>query len=173
MESHDVIRQALEKSNPKEISAALGVSLSLVYKWAQEDEGGGSGTANPLDRIAQLFDLTKDDHLIQWLCQRAGGFFVRNPPSTCRRGFEVMPATQEIVQQFADLLGSISNAAADNAITHKEAALIRHVWDELKRYTEGFVHCCEEGDFAHLREYGSHAPHLESEGDGQRNSQRK
>jgi hypothetical protein len=25
------------------------------------------------------------------------------------------------------------------------------VWDELKRYTEGFVKCCEEGDFANLK----------------------
>jgi hypothetical protein len=63
-----------------------------------------------------------------------------------------MPATQEIVQQFANLLSSISQAALDNAITEKEASAIRHVWDELKRYTEGFVRCCEEGDFAHLNE---------------------
>ena len=63
---------------------------------------------------------------------------------------EVMPATQEIVQQFADLLGSISHAASDNAISEDEASKIRHVWDELKRFTEGFVKCCEEGDFANL-----------------------
>jgi len=69
-----------------------------------------------------------------------------------QKGFEVVPATQEIVQQFADLLGSISSAAADNAITGKEATLIREVWDELKRHTEGFVKCCEEGDFANLPE---------------------
>jgi hypothetical protein len=24
------------------------------------------------------------------------------------------------------------------------------VWDDLKRYTEGFVRCCEEGDFTNL-----------------------
>ncbi len=62
-----------------------------------------------------------------------------------------MPATQEIVQQFADLLGSISQAASDNAITDPEVAKIRHAWDELKRFTEGFVRCCEEGDFANLK----------------------
>jgi len=151
MESHDVLRLALEKGSPKEIAAAMGVSLSLVYKWAQPDENEGSGVANPLDRIAQLFELTRDEHLIQWLSQRAGGYFVRNPPSTCQNGFEVMPATQEIVQQFADLLGSISHAASDNAISEDEASKIRHVWDELKRFTEGFVKCCEEGDFANLK----------------------
>jgi transposase len=67
MESHDVLRLALEKSNPKEVAAAMGVSLSLVYKWAQPDDKDGSGVPNPLDRIAQLFELTRDEHLIQWL----------------------------------------------------------------------------------------------------------
>ena len=152
MESHEVVRNALNKGNPKEVAAGLGISLSLVYKWAQRDESGGSGTPNPLDRILQLYELTQDDHLLQWLCMRGGGVFVKNPPSQCRKGFEVMPATQEIVQQFANLLASISQAALDNSITAAEADSIRHVWDELKRFTEGFVRCCEEGDFVHLNE---------------------
>jgi hypothetical protein len=150
MESHEVVREALERGSPKEIAADMGVSLSLVYKWAQTGEG--SGALNPLDRILRLYELTGHDHLLQWLCMRAGGVFVKNPPSRCRKGFEVMPATQEIVQQFANLLASISQAAADNSICETEAADIRHVWDELKRFTEGFVRCCEEGDFAHLAE---------------------
>jgi hypothetical protein len=152
MESHEVVRQALTKGNPKEVAAELGVSLSLIYKWAQSDDETGSGTPNPLDRVLQLYELTQEDHILQWLCLKGGGVFVKNPPSHCRKGFEVMPATQEIVQQFANLLSSISQAALDNAITEKEASAIRHVWDELKRYTEGFVRCCEEGDFAHLNE---------------------
>ncbi|MCB1224628.1 MAG: hypothetical protein KDK99_02345 [Verrucomicrobiales bacterium] len=152
MESHEVVHQALESSNPKEVAAELGISLSLVYKWAQAGGEAGSGAANPLDRVLKLYQLTRDDHILQWLCQQAGGVFVKNPPSTCKKGFEVMPATQEIVQQFANLLASISQAALDNSITREEAECIRHVWDELKRYTEGFVRCCEEGDFVHLTE---------------------
>ncbi len=150
MDSHEVVRQALDTTSPKEIAAELGISLSLVYKWSQPDEGTGSGARNPLDRVLQLYELTKEDHILQWLCQKAGGVFVKNPPSSCRKGFEVMPATQEIVQQFAGLLSAISQAALDNNITNEEAASIRHVWDELKRYTEGFVRCCEEGDFVDL-----------------------
>lgn len=34
MESHDVLKQALRKTTPKAVAADLGVSLSLVYKWA-------------------------------------------------------------------------------------------------------------------------------------------
>ena len=63
-----------------------------------------------------------------------------------------MPATQEIVQQFADLLSAISHAASDNSISTEESKHIRHEWDELKRLTERFVKWCEVGDFVHLAE---------------------
>jgi hypothetical protein len=152
MESHEVLRQALEKANPKQISAVMGCSVSLVYKWAQSADDG-SGTINPLDRVIQLFKITQDDMLIHWLCRKSGGFFVRSP-KTGKGEFNLMPATQTIVQQFADLLSAISKAAADHTITEAEAATIRQEWDDLQRFTEGFVRCCENGDFAgieHLR----------------------
>jgi len=51
MESHDVLKNAFEKSSPKAIASELGISLSLVYKWAQEQSSTGSGSRNPLDRV--------------------------------------------------------------------------------------------------------------------------
>ena len=147
MESHEVIRDAFEKCGPKEIASEMGVSLSLVYKWAQPNTELGSGSRNPLDRVAKLIELTGEKQIIQWLCSQAGGFYLRNPVSYCRDGYEVMPSTNAIVQQFADLLAVITQAALDNTITDDEAADIRQVWDELKSFTEGFVRCCEEGDF--------------------------
>jgi hypothetical protein len=149
-ESHEVLKEAFEKTSPKEIAAELAVSLSLVYKWAQPNTDLGSGSRNPLDRVATLMRLTRDPYIIQWLCQQAGGYFVRNPESSCKEGFEVVPATNEIVQQFADLLSVITRASLDNTITPDESAEIRKCWDELKAYTEGFVTCCEEGDFENI-----------------------
>ena len=150
MESHDVIRRALKKRGPKEIAAEMGLSLSLVYKWAQPRTELGSGSRNPLDRVDQLRLLTQDAGIIQWLCERAGGYYVRNPESFCDDGFEVVPATHEIVQQFADLLSTIAKAAVDNSITDEESEEIRSVWERLKGFTEAFVCCCEEGDFQYI-----------------------
>ena len=150
MESHEIIKEAFEETSPKEIAAELGVSLSLVYKWAQPNTELGSGSRNPLDRVAELVRITKNPKLVQWLCHQAGGYFVRNPRSWCREGYEVMPATNEIVQQFADLLAIITQAAFDNSITDEEAQTIRACWDDLKAFTEGFVRCCEEGDFKNI-----------------------
>lgn len=158
MESHEVLREAFDKVSPKQVAADLGVSLSLVYKWAQPPSGDaretGSGSRNPLDRVEDLMRLSQHQPIIEWLCRAAGGYFVKNPRSSCRAGFEVVPATHELVQQFADLLSEISQAAQDNSITLEEARGIRGCWDDLKSLAEGFVRCCEEGDFARLHPHG-------------------
>ncbi len=152
MESHEVIRDACDQCGPKEVASELGVSLSLVYKWSQPNTDLGSGSRNPLDRILTLLETTKDPRLVEWLCEKAGGYFVRNPESSCEKGYEVMPATTQIVEQFGALLAEISKAAQDDSITADESKRIRKIWDALKSYTEGFVNCCEEGDFTKIRQ---------------------
>ncbi|RYD35263.1 MAG: hypothetical protein EOP86_08940 [Verrucomicrobiaceae bacterium] len=149
MESYEILRGAFEKTSPKAISSELGISLSLVYKWSQppEEDGQGSGSRNPLDRTVDLVRITRDIRIIQWLCQQAGGFFVRNPKTPEERHREVGPATNTILQQFAELLESITTAASDQRITDEESARIRRRWDDLKTFTEGFVRACEQGNF--------------------------
>lgn len=150
MESHEVLRNAFAKTSPKAVASELGVSLSLVYKWAEKQAEDGSGSRNPLDRLLKIVDLSDDVGIIEWLCQQKCGFFVRNPDSSCEKGYQVMPATNEIVGQFSGLLQQISTAALDNTITADEAREIRECWDKLKSYAEGFVRCCEEGDFEQM-----------------------
>jgi len=132
----------------------------MVYKWAQPpagESGGGSGIENPLDRVEALFESTGDHRLIQWLCQRAGGFFILNPKNAPHPPY-LIPATNQIVQDFADLLQVIAMAAADSQITPAEAKQIRARWEELKSVTEGFVACCEEGNFQALKEEANAVP---------------
>ncbi len=146
-----MLRKVFDKVSPKAIASELGISLSLVYKWAEKPNDDGSGSRNPLDRLLKIMELSDDEAIVEWLCQRAGGCFLRNPDSSCKQGFEVLPATHEIISQFSQMLSMISLAALDNSITTKEASEIRDSWDRLKSYAEGFVRCCEEGDFEQLR----------------------
>ncbi|MGJ8725981.1 MAG: phage regulatory CII family protein [Roseibacillus sp.] len=152
MESHEVLKEAFEETSPKAVAAELGVSLSLVYKWAQEQSSTGSGSRNPLDRILEIVRLTEDPRIVEWICAQSGGYFVRNPDSACEKGFEYLPATNEIVSQFSVLLTRISQAALDNSIDGDESEDIRMHWDKLKCYAEGFVRCCEEGDFEKVKD---------------------
>jgi len=139
MESHELLQEVFQKTSAKQIAAALGLSLS------------GSGAANPLDRIEALVRCTNDTRIVHWICEQAGGFFIKNPKATWPHPIHLMPATNQIVQEFADLLAVIATAATDNQITKQESKTIRARWEELKAVTEEFVQCCEKGNFTPLK----------------------
>ena len=152
MQSHEVLKEVLKKTSAKQISADMGLSLSLIYKWAEPPvDETGSGANNPLDRIDQLLKITNDERIAQWVCERAGGFFITNPKAK-PHPYQLIPSTNSIVQEFADMLGVIAVAASDNNISKDEAKAIRGRWEDLKSVTEGFVRQCEEGNFAAMKE---------------------
>lgn len=157
MHSHELLREVFQKTSAKQVSGDLGLSLSLIYKWAEPpDPASGSGSANPLDRIEALLRSTNDPRIVQWIAERAGGFFIKNPRATNAHPDFLIPATNEIVQEFADLLAVVATAAGDNHISVEEARRIRRRWEELKAVTECFVRCCEEGNFSTLRDKPPH-----------------
>ena len=151
MQSHEVLKDVLKKTSAKQISADMGLSLSLIYKWAEppQDETG-SGANNPLDRIEQLLRITNDPRIAQWVCEQAGGFYIPNPKAR-PHSQQLIPFTNSIVQEFADMLGAIAVAASDNVISKEEAKAIRRRWEELKSVTEGFVASSEEGNFTSIK----------------------
>jgi hypothetical protein len=108
MHSHEVMREVLKKTSAKLIAAEMGLSLSLIYKWAEPPEDdSGSGASSPLDRVGQLIRATGDTRVAQWVCEQANGFYIGNPhnfPPT----ENVIPATNGIVQEFADMLATLS-----------------------------------------------------------------
>lgn len=153
MQSFELLREVFQQCSPKQVASELGLSLSMIYKWAEpQDPSAGSGSVNPLDRVDALMRLSGDRRIVQWICQRAGGFFILNPKTNKPHPSYLIPATNEIVQEFADLLAVVAAAAADNQITAQESKQIRARWEELKSVTEAFVVCCEGGNFLPLKE---------------------
>ena len=119
MQSHEVLREVFQQCSPKQVASELGLSLSMIYKWAEPpDEAAGSGSTNPLDRIDALLSCTNDRRLVQWICQRAGGFFVLNPKLSTPHPSYLIPATNQIVQEFADLLRTMARSC--NFLLHPE-----------------------------------------------------
>ncbi len=147
MQSHELLKDVLKRTSAKQIAADMNLSLSLIYKWAEPPgDVAGSGSSNPLDRIEQLLKATGDKRVAHWVCARAGGFFIENPPAKAT-GAALVPATNEIVRDFAELLGVITAASADQQVSAPEAKTIRARWEALKSVTEGFVQAAEKGAF--------------------------
>lgn len=154
MESHEVLKRAFKKTSPKAVAADLGVSLSLVYKWAEKPTESGSGSRNPLDRLLQIIELSQDTGIIEWLCRNQGGSFVRDPDLNPREVAHVFQRTQQIIGQFSTLLQGISRAVEDHSICKSEADEIRICWDCLKSEAEAFVRACEAGQFEEINRPG-------------------
>jgi hypothetical protein len=151
MKSYELLCEAFQTHNPKQVAEEMGVSVSMVYKWAEPPEQG-SGATNPLDRIASLMNAINDTRIVEWICAQADGFFIKNPKIARLRSYAVIPATNQVVQEFAEMLSVIASAAVDNNITSTEADRIRSRWEDLKSVTEGFVRGCEEGNFGAITE---------------------
>ena len=155
MQSYELLREVFKTKPTKEVSEDIGVSTSVLYKWAEPPEhAAGSGIGNPLDRIEALLQSTGNQRIAQWICQRADGFFIPDPKHIPQPHY-LIPATNQIVQEFADLLQVIARAAHDNTVTPAEAKQIRARWEELKSVTEGFVASCEKGNFEHIHNHAT------------------
>ncbi len=157
MKSFEVIRNAVEEPGVKAVAAALKVSPALVYKWceppADNDDPDQSGAKNPLDRVREMYGLTRDIRLVRWLCNEAGGFFCANP--VVRPGEPVdqniFTETRSMVRDFSELLDAVTESVDDDSqIDPQEAELIRQKWEDLKSCVERFVSACERGHY-HLK----------------------
>lgn len=144
MESYEVLKEAIKDVGAKSIASDMSLSLSLIYKWCQPHYAGGAD--NPLDRLVRLQQLTGQEAPVQWLCEQAGGYFVKNTiqePAT--PSSSLLGVTQDILGEFSGLLEAISKSTKDGKITRSESEMIRKEWEDLKRVAEGFVLACESG----------------------------
>ena len=147
MDSDEILKKAITPIGAKSIAADMNLSTSLIYKWCQSKDYNTGAADNPLDRLAVLYELTKDDDIIRWLCTKADGFFVKNIPKECVDESSLFESTQKILTEFSELLSAISKSAADGKITMRESKSIRQEWEDLKSIGENFVAACESGLF--------------------------
>ncbi|MDB5171242.1 MAG: hypothetical protein JWM97_1925 [Phycisphaerales bacterium] len=154
MKSYEVIRQAVDEPGVKAVAAVLKVSPALVYKWceppAEREDPEQSGAKNPLDRVREMYVLTKDIRLVRWLCNEAGGFFVSNPEPVTGKTLDesIFTETRGMVREFSELLETVTDSVEnDSLIDLQEADLIRQKWEDLKACVERFVVGCEKGHY--------------------------
>lgn len=156
VKSWEVLREASDKVGVKSLAAKLNLSTALVYKWCQEspvDDPGGSGARNPLDRVKEIFDITADPRIINWLAHECGGFFVENPKVNPQKAEgQLLGSTQGVVNDFSEMLSAVSRSVEnDGQISPPEAELIRRKWENLKTAAEEFVTACERGLYRDMK----------------------
>jgi hypothetical protein len=142
-----LLRELFAPQGVKQIASRLGRSRWLVHKWTQPAGVTASGTRNPLDALTLLMDCTDPRRLAQWVCERAGGYFVSNPQSQPGRQPALLLATGKVIAEMGLLQSALGDAVKDCRVTRTEAAEMRHQWETLKADMEGYVKECEGNVF--------------------------
>lgn len=128
MESHELIREALEKAQAKNVAKALGRSVRDVYRWAHAKTQGG--TRNLLDWMLAYLEETGHQASLQWLCDKRGGTFVpdhavKTAPPTLK------VATKDATDAMADCIKAVAELSAsgtkDRAATERYLAAFQEV----------------------------------------------
>ena len=158
MKSYEVIRKAVDEPGVKAVAAALKVSPALIYKWCEAPPTRmipiRAATKNPLDRVREMYLLTKDVNLVRWLCHEAGGFFVSDPVPELRPAREqsIFNETRTMMREFSELLDVVSKGVEnDHSIDVNEAEEIRQKWEDLKACATRSSWGAKKGDTPHQR----------------------
>ena len=148
MKSHELLRLVLKKPGVKKVAVELKLSRQLVYKWQEPCGGTESGLTNPLDRTAQVYRLTRDRRLVEWLCAEADGFFVANPPDkTSPAKMDLTQAEAMVLRDEAELLASLAGLLAEKELSVEKVSRLRGLWERCKTDTERLVRSLERGEF--------------------------
>ena len=153
MASYELLREVFKKPGAKNVAQELNLSLSLIHQWSRPcPHDNRSEAINPFDRVEALIQFTGDQRLAQWVCERAGGFFVRNvavPRANGAAGALSVTVLEVQLACFAAFM-ALANAAKDGHISPENAAGLRPYWETAKSVTEGFIQACEQGAFQHV-----------------------
>lgn len=147
MESHDIVKELLKRVPAKQVASELGVSLSLVYKWA-EAPIVGSGASNPIDRVEVLTRLTDDMAPIEWLCSRFGGTFEKHAAPGPVTGADLILSISKIMVELGRVLSDFSTASGSGKLTPAKAREIRARWEKAKKLIEAFILAAEQGHYS-------------------------
>lgn len=145
-QSYQVLKEAIKPKGAKFIAESMGLSASIVFKWSQSPFNAGTAI-DPLQRVIELHKITQDDSIIQWICQKTGGVFVRDVEVEELTAGNLFGGVQDILEEFSEMLSAITVSKVDGSIDKIETAVIRKEWQEMKAATERFVLSCERGDF--------------------------
>ena len=117
MDSYEVLKKSVSDLGVKSVASDLGLSTSLIYKWCQPSGSeDASGADNPLDRLARIHELTRDTGPIQWLCEKAGGYYVPNVPTEDVDAIPLLHMTRRIVREFSELLDVLTESIENDGI---------------------------------------------------------
>ena len=147
MKSHEVMRQVCKQAGSKQVADALRLTPGHIHKWMRPAGDPNTGALNPLDRLDALAEFTGDERLVQWMCARRGGCFMRNPPARRSLPRDWLTLTGAVLAELGRLQAALGAMLTEKDPSGPAAAVLRGAWDKFKPDMERIVCGYERGQF--------------------------
>jgi len=132
MKSGAVLQAVFRDANIKAVAAELGLNVKTLYKWCEPDGGRASGALNPLERCAEVWRLTEDRRVVEWICREANGYFVPNPPVTPPGAQEGLQLCSRVLEELGLLEAALARRLVSHAWPAAEQESVRSLCDRFK-----------------------------------------
>lgn len=113
----------------KDLADKLGMSKESLYKWLD------GSNKSPLDRIEVILDNSDSSAILDYLCQREGGYYMH----THSKKVNVSSICAQACKEFGELLAVISNSIEDDVVTRRELSQIQKEWNDLLNLMQSFL----------------------------------
>jgi hypothetical protein len=138
----EILKENTEGKSPKQIASYIGVSLSTIYRWAEDPES--SGVLIPSDKIIQISLFTGDDRLIKFFADECGRTLIKIPEPRHARIKELTRELAVTIRKFSVFISAAAEALEDRKLTNIEKDMIKklsaNAIDEILLFREATKH---------------------------------
>ena len=111
----------------KELAGKLGMSKENLYKWFDGSQ------KNPRDRLEVILDNSDSSAILNYLCQKSGGYFMKAPKVNIHSASICSDACKE----FGELLTALSVSLEDGKVDKHEYLKIQKEWNDVINVIQG------------------------------------
>jgi hypothetical protein len=130
----------------KELADDVGLGHKSLLKWQETSDPEAVSGLERTGRLVAALEKKYDDRLIQHLCARGKGYFVRNAPPKGVQ-LELWPEYLLLEKHFFATHQTLLDAVREGQISKEKEAAIRRRWQALASEVEGFFAACARGSF--------------------------
>lgn len=134
-----ILKRATADANIKDLAFDLGRTTKSVG-----DHINGSVKMSILDKIEVWLNYDNADVIIKHLCEKEGGFFVKDIIRLNGDDFTIIP---KLLKEFSEYLNTLSESLLDGKVTKAELTELRKEWQDVNSIVQGLFIAFERGDY--------------------------
>jgi len=139
--TREVLRTAL-KNKPKWFPTDIAFGDRTQANWKSQTKG--QNVTDPLEIINGLIEMEDGDIILDYICNKAGGYFIGSEEIT-ERSKCLHSQVAKVFKAMSNSVSTVVESAEDHIITDKERAAIEKSFNEFMKVGQQLLNEVDKG----------------------------